>query len=212
MLLSVLLSSFSILIGIAHLGFSSPVQPSLPDFTLLRNQSSHLSGLPPPECFTFTLAPRLKQHQCNAELEWFLEESRKYDVLDLVGANAPYTYTRSGKPSGLRKSDSCFVTITADDLFVTDQFTYGDLARFTTAILDRCRDGRVMAGKGGMLKMTDGRDVWGGFYLRADAWNPYPWRLGGNHTAPVGNRTSPSSLSRVKLPSLSDGIPSGVIR
>ena len=81
--------------------------------------------------------------------------------------NAPYTFTRFHKKEG--SDAACYVTIYTDDLFVTDSFTYGDLA---TAILDQCRDGKMLADIGGMLKMTDGRDDWGGFYLRIDAWDP----------------------------------------
>lgn len=163
-----MLSKLTILLVVtARLCLTSPLQPTSPR----PPPSPHLSALPTPECFTVTLAPPLKPSQCNAELEYFLEEQRRYDYLDFVGAKAPYIYTRPRTNSG-----PCFVTVVANDLFVTDAFTYGDLARFTKEILEKCRDGRVLKGKGGVLRMTDARSEWGGFSLRVDAWNPYPGR------------------------------------
>ncbi|KAL9598041.1 MAG: hypothetical protein Q9219_004735 [cf. Caloplaca sp. 3 TL-2023] len=165
------LSKLPTLLFIAGFWLSSLVQHSTQAVFVPHIYPAKLSTTPAPECFKLSLAPPLKQNQCNDELEWFLEESRKYDVLDLVGANTPYTFTQSGRA---QERGKCYVTITSDDLFVTDQYTYGDLARFTQKILESCRDGRLMSGKGGTVKMTDGRDIWGGFYLRVDAWNPYP--------------------------------------
>ena len=180
------LSRLTILLFIASFALSSPVQPATQDLSISPSLPTKLTSIPTPECFTFSFAPPLKQHQCNDEIEWFLAESRKYDVLDLVGANAPYTFTQSGRA---QERDKCYVTITASDLFVVDQYTYGDLARFTSRILDKCRDGRMMSGKGGMVKMTDGRDIWGGFYLRVDAWNPYSARSEGKPAVRVANKT-----------------------
>jgi len=141
----------------------------------------------------------LKQNQCNDELEWFLEEQRKYDYLEFVGAKAPYIYTRPR--TAQEQSGPCFVTVLADDLFVTDEFTYGDLARFTREILEKCKNGRMLAGKGGMLKMTDANDDWGGFYLRVDAWNPYPGRsIAGSGTVWFNNVTFPLPALRLATP------------
>ena len=180
-------STLFALLFIANVGRSIPVHNSTQGSIIISSHPANLSIIPTPECFKYSLAPTLKQDQCNDEIEWFLEESRKYDVLELVGANAPYVFTRSGR---FHERDKCFVSITSDDLFVTDQFTYGDLSKFTLAILDKCRDGLVMSSKGGQVKMTDGRDVWGGFYLRVDAWNPYPSRSGRERAIQAGNSTS----------------------
>ena len=181
-------------LAVAYVGLSTPLGPVLPlrVHKPHRGHLIHLSDPPSPECFTFTLAPPLKQNQCNDELEWFLEEERKYDYLDLVGANAPYTYTRPRTSED--ESGPCFITIVADDLFDIDQFTFGDLAKFTTAILDKCTDGKFMASRGGVIEMTDDQEDWGGFSLRVDAKNPYPERpLGGNVSVPLDNGTFPLS-------------------
>jgi len=183
----------------ARLCLSSPLQSASQSPSPSRNHSTRLSALPTPECFTFTLAPPLKQNQCNDELEWFLEEQRKYDYLEFVGAKAPYIYTRPR--TAQEQSGPCFVTVLADDLFVTDEFTYGDLARFTREILEKCKNGRMLAGKGGMLKMTDANDDWGGFYLRVDAWNPYPGRsIAGSGTVWFNNVTFPLPALRLATP------------
>lgn len=189
----------------APLCLSSPLQTASQSPSPSHRHPFHLSAPPTPECFSVTLAPRLKQNQCNAELEWFLEEQRRYDYLEFVGASAPYTYTRS-RTAQEDQSGACFVTVVATDLFVTDEFTYGDLARFTREILDKCRDGRVLAGKGGMLKMTDANDEWGGFWLRVDAWNPYLGReVAGNRGVWFDNGTFPLGALRLARPRPSMG-------
>lgn len=179
-------------LNIAWICVSTPLNPLIPPQIPrpLPGHPIHLSTPPSPDCFTLTLAPPLKQNQCNDELEWFLEEERKYDVLDLVGANAPYTYSRPRTSED--HNGPCFVTIVADDLFDTDQFTFEDLAKFTVRILAACKDGRLRAGRGGILEMTDDKEDWGGFSLRVDARNPFPEKLlPGNETLLIKNGTFP---------------------
>ena len=187
-----MLSKALLFLGVAQICLSTPVNPLLPPQTArpVPGHLIHLSNPPSPDCFTLTLAPPLRQDQCNDELEWFLEEERKYDVLDLVGANAPYTYTRPRTSED--RSGPCFVTIVAEDLFDTDQFTFEDLAKFTAKILATCKDGRYRAGRGGILEMTDDQGDWGGFFLRVDAKNPFPRKLvAGNETLLIRNGTFP---------------------
>ena len=152
---------------------------------LSRNSTSsvELSASSDPKCFTWTFAPLLKQCQCNPELEWFLEEERRYDFLELVGAATPYVYKRPRGPGN--QLGRCFVSITADDPHATDQFTFGDVARFTNAVLLHCVDENYRFGRGGITNMTDAREEWGGFKLRVDAFNPYPTTvIEGNATEP----------------------------
>lgn len=189
----------------APLCLSSPLQPAAQSPSPPPLHPPPLSALPTPECFTLTLAPPLKQNQCNAELEWFLEEQRRYDYLEFVGASAPYTYTRP-RTAQEEKTGRCYVSVVANDLFVTDAFTYGDLARFAAQILEKCRDGRMLAGKGGMLKMTDAKGDWGGFWLRVDARNPYLGRVvAGNGRVGFGNWTFPLAALRLATPRTSMG-------
>lgn len=188
--LSNMLTGAATLLWITHLSIAFP---SLSATQLLRQAQNHslqLSETPAPECFTLTFAPPLKQDQCNDELEWFLDEERKYEELNFVGADTPYTYTRpraAGDDHG-----PCYITVDARDLFVTDEFTFEDLAKFTSEVLESCKDGRVRAGRGGRVMMTDARREWAGFFLRVDAWDPNAnWRLnpGNIGTAQLRNQT-----------------------
>lgn len=169
-----MLSAITLFFMLAQTCWSNPIAPVLQHLGLHRALAIHLPTPPTPECFILTVAPPLEPGQCDTELRWFLEDERRHKYLDLVGANAPYTYTRPRIAEDTH--GRCFVSIIANDLFVTDRFTFEEIACFTQKILTKCRDGRVRAGRGGVVLMTTDQEDWGGFKLRVDAWNPFPRR------------------------------------
>lgn len=180
-----------LLLSISHLCLSSPF--STPTLQTLQSHHNHslqaspthtqLSEPARPTCFIFRFAPVLRAQQCNAQLEWFLDEVRKYDLLDFSGREMPRAFSRA--------THNCFVTITAEDPTDADSFTYGDLARFTSTILDQCRGGRFISGRGGEMEMTDASGSWGGFVLRVDAFSPLHREQNDNGTLRIGNKTLP---------------------